>query len=106
MTRRRRPLPRFGSCPFPAAPILLSIVPVVAGSLRLAELAFGPHLLPDNPRINAVPEPEAVHIAARRSSGPSSSRFGCGAVGPGWHRRAGRVLIGGPACSSPVRGSG
>jgi uncharacterized membrane protein len=79
----------------PGALVILSIVPVVAGSLRLLELAGGPRLLPDNPRIDAVPAPVVLHIIAaagfallgafqfvarlrRRSS---------------WHRRCGRILV-------------
>ena len=48
----------------PAALVVLSLFPVVAGSLRMAEVAGGPQMLPANPRIDAVPAPVVVHIVA------------------------------------------
>lgn len=74
----------------------LVAVPAVAGSLRLVELAGGPGLIPENPRLTASPVPVAVHII---------SAIGYAALGafqfsprfrrrrPGWHRSAGRVLV-------------
>jgi hypothetical protein len=62
---QRRPGPPGGSTwRVPAALVVLSIVPLVAGSLRLLEVAGGPQLLPDNPRIDAVPAPVVLHIVA------------------------------------------
>jgi hypothetical protein len=46
----------------PLALIVLSLIPVVAGSLRLVEIAGGPQLLPTNPRIDASPAPVVVHV--------------------------------------------
>ncbi|TMG05164.1 MAG: hypothetical protein E6I06_12085, partial [Chloroflexi bacterium] len=46
--------------PYPL--IALGVIPAIAGSLRLVELAGGPHLLPANPRITASPVPVIVHI--------------------------------------------
>jgi hypothetical protein len=37
----------------PAALVILSVVPVVAGSLRLLEVAGGPQLIPTDPRVDA-----------------------------------------------------
>ena len=81
----------------PAALILLSLIPVIAGSLRVLEIAGGPHLLPANPRIDAVPAPLVVHIIAAAfyafvGSLQFSARLRRGR--PNWHRRSGRLLVG------------
>jgi uncharacterized membrane protein len=80
----------------PVALVVLSIVPVVAGSLRLLELAGGPHLLPDNPRIDAVPAPVIVHIIAAAvyallGAFQFSARLR--RRKPQFHRTSGRVLM-------------
>ena len=46
----------------PSALVVLSLIPVVAGSLRLLEIAGGPQLMPTNPRIDASPAPLVVHV--------------------------------------------
>ena len=56
-TRSARPT---GWVPF--ALIALVVIPAIAGSLRLVELAGGPLLLPANPRMTASPLPVVVHI--------------------------------------------
>ncbi|MFP5283007.1 MAG: DUF2306 domain-containing protein [Actinomycetes bacterium] len=81
--------------PLPAALIALSAVALVAGALRLVQLAGGPALIPADDRFGPVPVAVVVHI------------LGAGlyvVVGafqflprwrrrhPAWHRRAGRVL--------------
>ena len=80
----------------PFALVALVLIPAVAGTLRLVELAGGPLLLPANPRMTASPAPVFVHITsaiayatlgAFQFSGRLRRRH------PGWHRRAGRVLI-------------
>lgn len=81
----------------PAALIVLSLIPVIAGSLRVLEIAGGPHLLPANPRIDAVPAPVVVHIIAAAvyallGSLQFSARVRRGR--PDWHRRSGRLLVG------------
>ena len=48
----------------PAALILISVIPLVAGALRLLEVAGGPQLIPANPRIDAAPAPLVVHVLA------------------------------------------
>lgn len=80
----------------PLALIGLVLIPLVAGSLRLVELSGGAHQLPVNPRITASPLPFVVHIV---------SALGYAVLGafqfssrlrrrrPGWHRRAGRLLV-------------
>ncbi len=80
----------------PFALVALVVVPAVAGSLRLLELAGGPLLLPVNPRMTASPLPVAVHIscavpyavlgAFQFSSGLRRRR-------PRWHRASGRVVV-------------
>ena len=81
----------------PAALIVLSLIPVIAGSLRVLEIAGGPHILPANPRIDAVPAPVVVHIIAAAfyallGSLQFSARLRRGR--PNWHRRSGRILVG------------
>jgi uncharacterized membrane protein len=96
--RGRRPGPPGGSTwRVPAALVILSIVPVVAGSLRLLEIAGGPHLLPPNPRIDAVPAPVVAHIVAAALYAllgafqfPARLRR----RRPAWHRTSGRLLVG------------
>ena len=79
----------------PPALIALSVVPLVAGTLRLVEVAGGPALMPENPRVAASPLPVAVHVLAaavyalvgafqfpRRFRNRHRT----------WHRRTGRVL--------------
>ncbi|WP_314216132.1 DUF2306 domain-containing protein [Pseudarthrobacter equi] len=62
ITRTRRPHPR-SRWLVPAALILLSLVPVLAGSLRLAELSGG-QVTPDNARFFDSPAPVLIHIPA------------------------------------------
>ena len=81
----------------PVALIILSLIPVIAGSLRVLEIAGGPNLLPANPRIDAVPAPVVVHITAAAfyaflGSLQFSARLRRGR--PNWHRRSGRLLVG------------
>ena len=80
----------------PVALIALVLIPAIAGSLRLVELAGGPLLLPANPRMTASPVPVVVHIIsaltyATLGAFQLSTRFR--RHHPGWHRRAGRVVV-------------
>ena len=90
----------------PLALVVLSLIPVVAGSLRLLEVAGGPQLLPTNPRIDASPAPVVVHVLAAALYAflgafqfPTRLRR----RHPNWHRRFGRVLVG---AGLAVAGSG
>ena len=47
----------------PFALIALVVIPAVAGTVRLVDLAGGPHLLPADPRLSASPVPVIVYIA-------------------------------------------
>jgi uncharacterized membrane protein len=80
----------------PAALMALGSIPVVAGSLRLVELSGGPSSLPSDARYGASPLPVVVHIVSATvfaivgalQFSPQLRRRH-----PGWHRRAGRVLV-------------
>ncbi len=90
----------------PAALVALTTIPLIAGSLRLLEVAGGPQLLPTNPRIDASPAPLVLHVVAAALFAvvgafqfPARLRRGHRT----WHRRAGRVLV---AAGLAVAGSG
>jgi len=79
----------------PTGLLVLSAVPVIAGSLRLAELAGGAPVLPDGDRIGSVPVPVVLHIV----SVTVFSVLGAFQFAPGlrrrrrgWHRVAGRIV--------------
>ncbi len=80
----------------PVSLIALSLVPAIAGTARMAELATGASVTPDNARFFASPLPVIMHVPAA----VIYSILGAFQFSPGfrrrhrtWHRRAGRVLI-------------
>ncbi|MCC6348707.1 MAG: DUF2306 domain-containing protein [Candidatus Eisenbacteria bacterium] len=80
----------------PAALILLSLVPAVAGTSRLVELAGGARITEANARFFAAPLPVVLHVL----SVIPYSLLGAFQFAPGlrrrhraWHRRAGAVLF-------------
>jgi len=80
----------------PLALILLSLIPIISGSLRLTQLSGGPALIPPAERFTSFPVPVVAHIMA----GILFSVGGAFQFLPGlrrgqrsWHRLAGRVLI-------------
>ena len=80
----------------PVALVALVLIPAIAGSLRLVELAGGPLLLPANPRMTASPVPVVVHIVSAvgyATLGAFQFSSGLRRRRPGWHRAAGRVLV-------------
>ncbi len=80
----------------PFALIGLVLVPAIAGSLRLVELAGGPQLITANPRITASPLPVVVHIVSAVAYAVLGAFQFSAALRrhrPGWHRAAGRVLV-------------
>jgi uncharacterized membrane protein len=86
--------------------IALTVIPVIAGSLRLLEIGGGPVLLPTNPRIDASPTPVVVHIlavtlfallGAFQFSARLRRRH------RSWHRRCGRLMV---VAGLAVAGSG
>jgi uncharacterized membrane protein len=79
----------------PAALIALSVVPAVAGIVRLTQLAGGAAVTADNARFFAAPLPVVLHIPAVIAY----SILGAFQFAPafrrrrrGWHRAAGRFL--------------
>lgn len=93
--RRNTPATRSpGWVPF--ALITLVVVPAIAGSLRLVELAGGPAVLPANLRLNASPVPVVVHIVSALTYavlGAFQFSTALRRRRPNWHRAAGRVLV-------------
>ncbi|MEJ2856037.1 MULTISPECIES: DUF2306 domain-containing protein [unclassified Saccharothrix] len=81
----------------PAGLIALSLVPVVAGGLRLVELGGGPQLVPDGGRDYAsAPGFLIAHIVTvivYSVVGALQFAPGFRARHRGWHRAAGRVLV-------------
>jgi uncharacterized membrane protein len=81
----------------PALLILLSLVPATFGSIRLAQLAGGATVTPDNARFFAQPLPVVLHVLAVIPY----SIVGAFQFAPSfrrrhraWHRAAGKVLAG------------
>jgi uncharacterized membrane protein len=81
----------------PFALVAVVVVPAIAGSLRLLELAGGPHMMPANPRMTSSPLPVVIHItcaALYAVLGAFQFSSGFRRRRPGWHRASGRVLVG------------
>jgi uncharacterized membrane protein len=79
----------------PAGLVLLSVVPILAGIVRLADMVSGP-ITPQNARYFDSPLPGVAHIlavvvfsllGALQFAPALRRRF------PHWHRRAGRVVV-------------
>ncbi|MDB4878493.1 MAG: Protein of unknown function rane [Gemmatimonadetes bacterium] len=80
----------------PAGLIALSIVPAVAGTVRLAQLAGGAAITPENARFFAAPLPVVLHIPAvivYSILGAFQFSAGFRRRRRGWHRAAGRILV-------------
>jgi hypothetical protein len=80
----------------PAGLILLTLIPIVSGSLRLTQLSGGPELIPEATRFTDFPWPVIIHIV----SATLFSIVGAFQFLPGlrrgrrsWHKLVGRVLI-------------
>lgn len=80
----------------PTGLIVLSIVPMLAGTIRLVELFAGAPLTPANERFFDAPLPITLHVISSVVYG----LLGAFQFSPGllrrqrdWHRRAGRVLF-------------
>lgn len=90
MTTRRR------DWPIPTGLILLSVVPVVGGAIRVAQLASGAEVTPANQRFFAMPVPVLLHVfgaAVFCVLGAFQFAPGFRRRHPAWHRRAGRVFV-------------
>lgn len=80
----------------PAALILLSAIPIIAGAFRVTELGSGADVTPDNARFFASPLPVVLHIVSvsvYSILGAFQFAPGFRRRRPGWHRAAGRLLI-------------
>src|SRR5690348_15442294 len=80
----------------PAGLIALSIVPAIAGTARLAQLASGAEVTPENARFFAAPLPVVLHIlAVIPYSVLGAFQFSASfrRRHRRWHRAAGRILI-------------
>ncbi|MDL4841571.1 DUF2306 domain-containing protein [Aquibacillus rhizosphaerae] len=76
--------------------LVLSVVPIAAGSFRLTELAGGAEITPDNARFFASPLPVVLHIlSASVYAVLGAFQFATGfrRRRPAWHRAAGRFLV-------------
>jgi uncharacterized membrane protein len=80
----------------PAALVALGTIPVIAGSLRLVELSGSASTMPPDARYDASPLPVVVHIVSATVFAILGAFQFSPAIRrrhPGWHRRAGRVLV-------------
>ncbi|GEL22343.1 membrane protein [Pseudonocardia sulfidoxydans NBRC 16205] len=80
--------------PVPVALVALGAIPLVAGGLRLLQLAGGPALVPADPRFDAGPLPVVLHVVgAAVFVVLGAAQFVPRLRRNGWHRRAGRVAV-------------
>jgi uncharacterized membrane protein len=82
--------------PPPAALLALSIVPLLAGTVRLVQLGTGAPVTPENARFVAAPLPVVLHLVSVTLYcvlGAFQFAPGFRRRHPNWHRAAGRVLV-------------
>jgi uncharacterized membrane protein len=80
----------------PAALVVLSLVPVAAGTARLVGLAAGAAVTSENARFFAAPLPAVLHILGASIwclVGAFQFHAGLRRRRPRWHRGAGRLLV-------------
>jgi uncharacterized membrane protein len=80
----------------PSGLVLLSLVPVLAGAVRVAELTGGAQVTADNARFLASPAPVLLHIVGATVYcllGAFQFAPGLRRRHPAWHRVAGRLLV-------------
>jgi len=76
--------------------LALAFIPVLGGTGRLVEVLGGPEVLPTDPRFAASPIPLVLHIVASvvyAVLGAFQFSARLRRSHPGWHRRAGRLLV-------------
>src|SRR5215216_4125886 len=81
----------------PVGLLVLSAIPLAFGAIRLTELAGGAAITPSNARFFASPLPVALHIVSATVFailGAFQFVTGIRRRWPGWHRAAGRLLVG------------
>ena len=79
-----------------AALLLLSAIPLAAGTFRLTQLAGGADITPANARFFAAPLPVVLHIVGAgvfAILGAFQFATGFRRRWPGWHRVAGRLVV-------------
>lgn len=80
----------------PVGLVALTLIPALAGTARLVEMSGGPQLIPTDLRFAATPVPVIIHIVTAVSYallGAFQFSAGIRRRHPGWHRRAGRLLV-------------
>jgi uncharacterized membrane protein len=80
----------------PVGLLILSAVPVIAGAVRVTQLAGGGGVTPENARFFASPVPVLIHIVGATVYcilGAFQFASGLRRRRPRWHRIAGRILI-------------
>ena len=90
------PRRRASTWPVPLALVALSLVPVVAGALRVSDVTTGSTFMPEDAHHPSVPVALVVHIvSAVVYSLVGAFQFSAGLRRrhPRWHRTSGRVLV-------------
>ncbi|GIG61898.1 membrane protein [Longispora fulva] len=78
----------------PTLLIALTVVPMIGGAVRVADLAGNAPTTPDNARFVAMPVPVLVHIfTASVFCVLGALQFAPGLRRRGWHRIAGRITV-------------
>ena len=80
----------------PIALVALSVIPVFAGIARLVQLSGGPQIIPEDSRFTSSPVAVVMHVVCSITYalfGAMQFAPGFRRRHPGWHRRAGRVLV-------------
>jgi uncharacterized membrane protein len=91
-----RPASRRREWLIPIGLVLLSLVPVLAGAMRVGELASGAAETPENARFVGMPIPVLVHIVGATVYcllGAFQFQPGFRSRHPRWHRVSGRILV-------------
>lgn len=80
----------------PAGLLTLSVIPIIAGTIRLVQLGSGTGITPDSARFFAAPWPFVLHMVNAVIYGVLGAfQFAPGfrRRHPQWHRAAGRLLV-------------
>lgn len=80
----------------PTGLIMLSVIPMLAGSVRLLQIGSGAVITPENARFMAAPLPVVLHILSSVIYcvlGAFQFSTSLRRRNPNWHRTSGRILI-------------